>query len=192
MGALHEDPALLPDAVEEIPRYAYPNQMAIRRFPTEDVDISGTRIPLGDTVMLCIASAHATRSATPSLTASTSTARTRPTRRRDTEPTNCLGAPLARLEDPHRNWAPCCDTAHSSPSTYLRTSSAGGRTSAATPSRNCRSQPANSLKPLDSCEPFPPTTTRTGRPKSLELVTRSCECALVGRDQWDDSAVREV
>ncbi|MER6384212.1 hypothetical protein [Streptomyces sp. NPDC001250] len=52
--------------------------MAIRRFPAGDVDIGGTRIPLGDTVMLCIASAHATRSATPSRTASTFTARTRP------------------------------------------------------------------------------------------------------------------
>ncbi|MEU9115945.1 cytochrome P450 [Streptomyces sp. NPDC048483] len=48
----------MPDAVEEILRYAHPHQVAIRRFPTEEVVIGGTRIPVGDTVMLCIAAAH--------------------------------------------------------------------------------------------------------------------------------------
>ncbi|WP_264482339.1 cytochrome P450 [Streptomyces pinistramenti] len=32
--------------------------MAVRRFPTEDIVIGGTRIPTGDTVMRCIATAH--------------------------------------------------------------------------------------------------------------------------------------
>ncbi|GGU72988.1 cytochrome P450 [Streptomyces albospinus] len=55
---LRARPELMPQAVEELLRYAHPNQMAIRRFPTEPVDIAGTRIPPGDTVLLCLASAH--------------------------------------------------------------------------------------------------------------------------------------
>ncbi len=55
---LHDDLGLLPQAVEEIFRYAHPNQMAIRRFPLEDIEIGGVRIPKGETVMLCLASAN--------------------------------------------------------------------------------------------------------------------------------------
>ncbi|MEV0281786.1 cytochrome P450 [Streptomyces sp. NPDC050610] len=55
---LRADHGLLPDAVEEILRFTVPGQMAIRRFPTEQIDIGGTAIPTGDTVMLCLASAH--------------------------------------------------------------------------------------------------------------------------------------
>ncbi|MBO0657256.1 cytochrome P450 [Streptomyces triculaminicus] len=58
LAALRADPGLLPAAVEELLRYAHPNQMAIRRFPTEPVEIGGVRIPAGDTIMLCLASAH--------------------------------------------------------------------------------------------------------------------------------------
>ncbi|MEU2873389.1 cytochrome P450 [Streptomyces olivoreticuli] len=58
LAEVRADPSLLPDAVEELLRYAHPNQMAIRRFPTEPVDIGGVRIPPGDTVLLCLASAH--------------------------------------------------------------------------------------------------------------------------------------
>ncbi|MGD3112949.1 cytochrome P450 family protein [Streptomyces sp. YGL11-2] len=98
LGALREYPALLPDAVEEILRYAHPNQMAIRRFPTEDIVIGGTRIPAGDTVMLCPASAHRDPQRYPEPD------------RFDIHRTDkshlalgygvhyCLGAPLARLE----------------------------------------------------------------------------------------------
>ncbi|WKK24805.1 cytochrome P450 [Streptomyces olivoreticuli] len=58
LAEVRADPSLLPEAVEELLRYAHPNQMAIRRFPTEPVDIGGVRIPPGDTVLLCLASAH--------------------------------------------------------------------------------------------------------------------------------------
>ncbi|MGW1305149.1 cytochrome P450 family protein [Streptomyces sp. NPDC002514] len=58
LAALQADRKLRPDAVEEILRYAHPNQMAIRRFPLEDLDIGGVRIPRGETVMLCLASAN--------------------------------------------------------------------------------------------------------------------------------------
>ncbi|MER6011499.1 cytochrome P450 family protein [Streptomyces bluensis] len=55
---LKADFRLLPDAVEEILRYAHPNQMAIRRFTLEDFEIDSTVIPKGETVMLCLGSAH--------------------------------------------------------------------------------------------------------------------------------------
>ncbi|MFE7120412.1 cytochrome P450 [Streptomyces sp. NPDC057654] len=55
---LRADDTLLPGAVEELLRYAHPNQMAIRRFATEEINIAGTAIPAGDTVLLCLASAH--------------------------------------------------------------------------------------------------------------------------------------
>jgi cytochrome P450 len=45
-------------AVEELTRFADPNQYAIRRFATEDLSIGGVRIPAGDTVLLCLASAN--------------------------------------------------------------------------------------------------------------------------------------
>ncbi|MEV6564799.1 cytochrome P450 family protein [Streptomyces kronopolitis] len=58
LRTLRARPALMPEAVEELFRFAHPNQMAIRRFPTEPVDIGGVRIPAGDTVLLGLASAH--------------------------------------------------------------------------------------------------------------------------------------
>ncbi|MFI9234856.1 cytochrome P450 [Streptomyces sp. NPDC053079] len=98
LDAVRSDPGLLPGAVEEILRHAHPNQWAIRRFPTQDVDIEGVRIPAGDTVMLGIASANRD-----------------PERHRDPDAFDihredkqhlslgqglhyCLGAPLARME----------------------------------------------------------------------------------------------
>ncbi|MFF7728889.1 cytochrome P450 [Streptomyces sp. NPDC008001] len=58
LDALRADPALWPAAVEELMRHGHPNQMAVRRFPVEPVEIGGTLIPPGDTVLLCLASAH--------------------------------------------------------------------------------------------------------------------------------------
>ncbi|UNO43508.1 cytochrome P450 [Streptomyces sp. MST-110588] len=98
LAELRADPALLPGAVEELLRYAHPNQMAIRRFPTEPVEIGGVRIPPGETVLLCLASAHRDPDRYPD-----------PDRfdihRRDKAHLAlgqglhyCLGAPLARME----------------------------------------------------------------------------------------------
>ncbi|MFI1830591.1 cytochrome P450 [Streptomyces sp. NPDC020412] len=56
--ALRSDPALLRQGVEELLRYAHPNQMAIRRFAIADLQIAGTLIPRGATVLLCLTSAH--------------------------------------------------------------------------------------------------------------------------------------
>ncbi|MFI9585969.1 hypothetical protein ACIHCQ_29945 [Streptomyces sp. NPDC052236] len=47
LSELQEKPELLPAAVEEPLRYAHPNLSAIRRFPTEPVDVGEVRIPGG-------------------------------------------------------------------------------------------------------------------------------------------------
>ncbi|MEU4211629.1 cytochrome P450 [Streptomyces sp. NPDC026206] len=92
------DPALLPAAAEEILRHAHPNQWAIRRFPTEDLDIGGVRVPAGDTVMLGIASANRDPGRYPGPDAFD-------IHREDKQHLSlgqgmhyCLGAPLARME----------------------------------------------------------------------------------------------
>ncbi|MDX3533033.1 cytochrome P450 [Streptomyces sp. MB09-01] len=58
LAELRARPARVADAVEELLRYTSPNQTAIRRFPTEAVEIGGVRIPAGDTVLFGLASAH--------------------------------------------------------------------------------------------------------------------------------------
>ncbi|MFJ9855652.1 cytochrome P450 [Streptomyces sp. NPDC101150] len=95
---LRSHPDLMPEAVEELLRYAHPNQMAIRRFPIEPIDIDGVHIPSGDTVLLALASAHRDPNRYPDPD------------RFDIHRTDkshlalgqgmhyCLGAPLARLE----------------------------------------------------------------------------------------------
>ncbi|MET9295292.1 cytochrome P450 [Streptomyces sp. NPDC003077] len=98
LAALRDDPALMPNAIEEILRYALPNQTAIRRFPTTHLDIDGVRIPAGDTVLLGLASAHRDPDRYPE-----------PDRFdiRRADPSHlalghgmhyCLGAPLARMQ----------------------------------------------------------------------------------------------
>ncbi|MCX5609325.1 cytochrome P450 [Streptomyces sp. NBC_00047] len=58
LAALRARPDLLPQAVEELLRHSHPNHTAIRRFPTEPVEIGGVRIPAGDTVLFSLAAAH--------------------------------------------------------------------------------------------------------------------------------------
>ncbi|MGP3684332.1 cytochrome P450 family protein [Streptomyces sp. IBSNAI002] len=58
LAALRARPELLPQAVEELLRHSHPNHTAIRRFPTEPLDIGGVRIPAGDTVLFSLAAAH--------------------------------------------------------------------------------------------------------------------------------------
>ncbi|MEU8781473.1 cytochrome P450 [Streptomyces sp. NPDC048637] len=55
---LQHNPAELPAAVEEFLRFDGPYPVAIRRFPKEDVEIGGVRIPAGESVLLSIASAN--------------------------------------------------------------------------------------------------------------------------------------
>lgn len=95
---LREDPELLPNAIEEFLRYDGPVNPGMTRFPTEDIEIAGVRIPRGDTVIIAVA------------TADRDPARfTDPDRLDVARDDNahlafghgihyCLGAPLARLE----------------------------------------------------------------------------------------------
>ncbi|MFE5737669.1 cytochrome P450 family protein [Streptomyces celluloflavus] len=58
LGQLRSNPAELPAAVEEFLRHDGPAPLAIRRFPTEDLEIGGVRIPAGESVLLSIAAAN--------------------------------------------------------------------------------------------------------------------------------------
>ncbi|RJQ75606.1 cytochrome P450 [Pseudonocardiaceae bacterium YIM PH 21723] len=58
LAALQRRPELWDRAVEEIFRYVSPGQLAIRRFPLTDIDLHGTVLRAGDTVMLAIGSAN--------------------------------------------------------------------------------------------------------------------------------------
>lgn len=84
--------------LEELIRFADPNQYAIRRFATEDLSIGGVPIPAGETILLGVASANRDPSRFPE-----------PDRLDPARAGNphlsfgrgihyCLGAPLAKLE----------------------------------------------------------------------------------------------
>ncbi|OXM44290.1 cytochrome P450 [Amycolatopsis thailandensis] len=98
LARLRADRTLLSSTVDELVRFSSPSQLAIRRFPTVDVVIGGTRIPAGDTVLLSLASAgrDPDRFADPD---------DLDLRRTDNPhlgfghgPHYCVGAPLARIE----------------------------------------------------------------------------------------------
>jgi len=57
-AGLPADEPLPGPAIEELIRFAAPSPYAIRRFATEDLTIGDVRIPAGDTVLLCLASAN--------------------------------------------------------------------------------------------------------------------------------------
>lgn len=95
---LRDDPALLPDAIEEFLRYDGPVNPGIARFAREDVTIAGVTIPRGATVLIASAIADRDPAQFPD-----------PDRLDITRRDNahlafghgihyCLGAPLARLE----------------------------------------------------------------------------------------------
>ncbi|MER6912834.1 cytochrome P450 [Streptomyces sp. NPDC000594] len=95
---LRSEPGRIAGAVEELARYESPAQLAIRRFPLEDLTIGTTRVPAGETVLLCLGAANRDPGRFPD-----------PERldlRRDATGHlslghgihYCLGAPLARLE----------------------------------------------------------------------------------------------
>ncbi|MFJ7158728.1 cytochrome P450 [Streptomyces sp. NPDC101118] len=98
LAALRADPALLEGAVEEVLRYDGPVTAAAFRYAAAPLEIGGTRIPAGDSVMLSLASASRDPRHFPD-----------PDRFDIRRPPrghlafghgihHCLGAPLARLE----------------------------------------------------------------------------------------------
>jgi cytochrome P450 len=98
LNLLREDPRMLPNAIEEFLRYDGPVNPGMTRFPTEEIDIAGVRIPRGDTVVIALAIADRDPARFPD-----------PERLDVSRDENahlafghgihyCLGAPLARLE----------------------------------------------------------------------------------------------
>jgi cytochrome P450 len=85
-------------AIEELIRFAAPSPYAIRRFAAEDLSIGGVRIPAGDTVLLCLASANRdpARFADPGALDLTRTGN--PHLSFGLGIHYCIGAPLARIE----------------------------------------------------------------------------------------------
>ncbi|MDI2131056.1 cytochrome P450 family protein [Yinghuangia seranimata] len=98
-AAAEGDGAGIAALVDEVARHESPALLAIRRFPVEDVEIGGTKIPAGDTVMLSLATANRDprRFVAPDVV---------DTAREDLQRHlsfgqgihYCIGAPLARLE----------------------------------------------------------------------------------------------
>ncbi|MFE3993970.1 cytochrome P450 [Streptomyces goshikiensis] len=58
LAVVRKDPSRLRAAVEEAARYEGPALLAIRRFATEDVTLSGVTVPAGETVLLSLAAAN--------------------------------------------------------------------------------------------------------------------------------------
>ncbi|MEU4516554.1 cytochrome P450 [Nonomuraea wenchangensis] len=58
LAALRADPALMPDAVEELMRWCGPQLLTIPRFTAEDVEIGGVTVPEGEPVTVAIPAAN--------------------------------------------------------------------------------------------------------------------------------------
>ncbi|WP_079194026.1 cytochrome P450 family protein [Streptomyces sp. CB02923] len=58
LAALRDNPALLPRAVDELLRYDSAFELTTWRFLAEDADVSGTRIPAGDSVIVSLCAAN--------------------------------------------------------------------------------------------------------------------------------------
>ncbi|MET7992539.1 cytochrome P450 [Amycolatopsis sp. NPDC005232] len=84
--------------VDEILRHASPVQLAIRRFPLQDLEIGDTKIPAGDTVLLALASAHRDDTVFDDPDTFDADRPDNPHLAFGHGPHFCLGAPLARLE----------------------------------------------------------------------------------------------
>ena len=99
LAALRADPSLIPQAVEEVIRYATP-VLHMRRTATRDTELHGVSIAEGDKVVLWYASANFDETVFPDPLAFDVT---RPLKPEHVAfgafgPHHCLGAPLARLE----------------------------------------------------------------------------------------------
>ena len=95
---LRDDPALLPDAIEEFLRYDGPVNPGIARFARETLEIAGVTIPRGATVLVASAIADRDPARFPDPDRLDITRRNNPHLAFGHGIHYCLGAPLARLE----------------------------------------------------------------------------------------------
>ncbi|MFC9327105.1 cytochrome P450 [Kitasatospora sp. NPDC057015] len=58
LARLRDRPALLPRAIEELLRYDSAFELTTWRFPIEDADLHGTRVPAGDSVIVSLCAAN--------------------------------------------------------------------------------------------------------------------------------------
>jgi cytochrome P450 len=98
LAALHSDPGLVPNAVEEFLRWEGPVHLATVRFTVEPTPVGGVEVPAGEVVLVSLSAANRDRDRYPD-------ADTLDVRRQATSHLafghgvhHCLGAPLARLE----------------------------------------------------------------------------------------------
>lgn len=98
MAALRADPALIGSAVEELLRWEPLSTVGRRRVATEDVDLAGTRIHAGDTVVISMRSANRDERHFPEAERVDLARRPNPHLSFGHGPHFCLGASLARVE----------------------------------------------------------------------------------------------
>jgi cytochrome P450 len=95
---LHEDPALIEPAVEELLRFTSPVDMATERYAREDTTIAGVTIRRGEMVLAVLASANRDERQFPNPDALDLTRRPNPHLAFGLGAHFCLGSSLARLE----------------------------------------------------------------------------------------------
>lgn len=98
MGGLLAGGSLPGSVIEELIRFADPNQYSLRRFATEGLSIGGVRVMAGDTVLLCLASANRDADKFPDPGTLDLARADNPHLSFGLGIHYCLGAPLARLE----------------------------------------------------------------------------------------------
>src|SRR5690606_8551582 len=87
-----------PTTVDELLRFDPPPQLAIRRFPKQDVVLGGATIPAGETVLLSLVSAHHDTDRYPHPELLDLDRADNPHLAFGHGPHYCLGAALARME----------------------------------------------------------------------------------------------
>lgn len=98
MAMVQADPALLPEAIEELLRFTAPVPHATFRVATEAVELDGTVIPAGQQVLVCLGSANRDRALVDHPDDLDITRGPHRHLAFGHGPHHCLGAPLARLE----------------------------------------------------------------------------------------------
>ncbi|MEV6520793.1 cytochrome P450 [Longispora sp. NPDC051575] len=98
LAAVRADPALWPQAVEEVLRYDGPTEMAVARWAVEDLDLGGVPVPAGGEVLVVLGAANHDPALVPDADLLDVRRRPGPHLAFGHGVHHCLGAPLARIE----------------------------------------------------------------------------------------------